>query len=153
MKIQILKNSQIPQLTKMIRQTCRKSFKLFYPKEWIATTISRQTTKRIREKAKTMHFYVAVHNNQILGCAAIGQTSADTSGIYSFFIKTEYQGKGIGTKLLKALQKDEFWLNAQSIEVSSSLNAIPFYVKNGFTHKNGKVLVEYGSVYLEKFKE
>ena len=151
MKIQILKNSQIPQLTKMIRQTCRKSFKLFYPKEWIATTISRQTTKRIREKAKTMHFYVVVHNNQILGCAAIGQTSADTSGIYSFFIKTEYQGKGIGTKLLKALQKDEFWLNAQRIEVSSSLNAIPFYVKNGFTHKNGKVLVEYGSVYLEKF--
>ena len=151
MKIQILKNSQIPQLIKMIRQTCRKSFKLFYPKEWIATTISRQTTKRIREKAKTMHFYVAVHNNQILGCAAIGQTSADTSGIYSFFIKTEYQGNGIGTKLLKALQKDEFWLNAQRIEVSSSLNAIPFYVKNGFTHKNGKVLVEYGSVYLEKF--
>ena len=151
MKIRLIQSTEIPATVKMIKQTCRKSFKLFYPKKWIATTISRQTTKRIREKAKTMHFYVAVHNNQILGCAAIGQTSADTSGIYSFFIKTEYQGKGIGTKLLKALQKDEFWLKAQRIEVSSSLNAIPFYVKNGFTHKNGKVLVEYGSVYLEKF--
>lgn len=153
MKIQILKNSQIPQLTKMIRQTCRKSFKLFYPKEWIATTISRQTAKRIREKAKIMHFYVAVHNNQILGCAAIGQTSADTSGIYSFFIKTEYQGKGIGKKLMKVLQKDEFWLRSKRIEVASSLNAIPFYIKHGFSYKNNEMVLDFGSVYLEKFKE
>lgn len=153
MEIGLVKNSELPKLAKMVQKTCRESFKFFYPQSWIDYTVKRQTPQRFRENAKTMHLYVAKHAKQIIGCAGIGRFDnlEDECVIVSFFVAHNSQGKGVGKALLKVLEKDEFYLRARRVEVASSLNAVPFYIKNGFRYKNDEMVLDYGSLHLEKF--
>lgn len=74
------------------------------------------------------------------------------SCIFSFCVHPNYQGKGIGKKLMKELEKDDYYKRSDRIEVSSSIPALPFYLKLGFKYKNNEMTFENGSFYLEKYK-
>ena len=71
--------------------------------------------------------------------------------IVSFCVAHKWQGKGIGKALMKVLEQDEVYLRSRRVEVASSLNALPFYLKNGFVYKNNEMVFDYGSFHLEKF--
>ena len=151
-KISLLQKEDCVALAKMVQETCRESFKFFYPQSWIEYTINRQTPQRFWEKAQTMHFYVAKIGKQIVGCAGISPyfDKADECVIVSFFVSKKFHGKGIGTQLLKHLEKDEIYVRSKRVEVASSLNALPFYIKNGFHYKNNEFDFDNGSLHLEK---
>ena len=153
MEIRLVKQSELPTLAKMVQETYRKSFEFFYPKSWIDYTVKRQTPERFLEKAKTMNFYVARHKEESIGCACVGQYNNldDECVIVSFCVAHKWQGKGIGKALMKMLEQDEVYLRSRRVEVASSLNALPFYLKNGFVYKNNEMVFDYGSFHLEKF--
>ena len=153
MEISLVKESELTALSKMVQKTCRESFKFFYPNDWIEYTIKRQTPQRFREMARAMHLYVAKKSEKIIGCAGIGRFKnlEDECVIVSFFVASDWQGKGIGKELLKTIEKDDIYLRVRRVEVASSLNAVPFYLKNGFKYKNGEMVLDYGSLHLEKF--
>ena len=54
-----------------------------------------------------------------------------------FFVLPEYIGKGIGKKIMNALENDEYFLKSKRIEITSSITALGFYKKLGYKHKNG----------------
>lgn len=63
----------------------------------------------------------------------------------------DYQGKGVGRKIIEALEADEYFLRARRTEVGSSLTAVNFYRKMGYEYKNGVTTPdESGVVRLEK---
>ena len=151
-KISLLQKEDCVALAKMVQETCKTSFKFFYPQTWIDYTISRQTPERFWENAQSMHFYIAKNGSKIVGCGAVSPyfDKKDECVIVSFYVASKYQGKGIGKALLQQLEKDEIYVRSKRVEVASSLNAIPFYMKNGFTHKTENITLDYGSVHLEK---
>jgi GNAT superfamily N-acetyltransferase len=67
------------------------------------------------------------------------------------FVDSDYQGKGYGRKIIETLEKDEYFLRAERIEIPASMSAIPFYRKMGYEHKNGELIYEDGHFALEKF--
>ena len=57
--------------------------------------------------------------------------------MFTIFVLPEYQGKGIGRKIIETLEQDEYFLRAKRVEIPASITATPFYLKMGYTYKNG----------------
>ena len=65
----------------------------------------------------------------------------------------EYQGKGVGRKIIETLESDNYFLRAKRIEIPASITACPFYRKLGYTYKNGIDVVDEEQLFrLEKFR-
>ena len=154
MTIELVSENDFEELSKMIQETCRISFENFYPNEWIEYTISRQTIERLKDKANKLHFYVAKEGCEIVGCGAIGDYygKKDESCLFSFFVKPNMQGKGVGKEIMNKLEKDNYFVRAKKVYVPSSIPAVPFYKKMGYDFKDGKMIFEDGSFLLEKIK-
>ena len=61
-------------------------------------------------------------------------------------------GQGIGTAIINALEKDEYFLRANRIEIPSSITAVTFYQKMGYTPKNGIEPDDEGIIRMEKIR-
>ena len=152
MTITMVSEHDLPNIVELIHETCKVSFKKFYPDAWINYTINRQTVNRLKEKMNLLHFYVIKDNNTIIGCGAIGDYygKLNESCVFSFFIHPSFQGKGYGKALMTTLEQDEFFLRAEKIYVPSSIPAIPFYRKMGYDFVNNKLIHDNGSFLLVK---
>ena len=155
MIIEKLKESDIPELRKMIQFTCEECFKLYYPQSIIQKTINALNEDGIKNRASWTHFYVVKENNKIIGCGAIGPYwgSETESSLFTIFVDPAMQGKGIGKQIIKTLEQDEYFIRAKRIEIPASLFAIPFYIKMGYKHKNGELIFENDNIKLEKFND
>lgn len=124
-----------------------------YSPEFIDENIRSHCPQMIAARAKESHFYVAVDGKKVIGCGGITGYwgSTEESYLISVFVLPEYQGKGVGRRIIKALEADEYFLRAWRTEVGSSLTAVNFYRKMGYEYKNGVTTPdEYGVVRLEK---
>ena len=94
-------------------------------------------TKKYFRTCKMESFYVAYEENKIIGCGAIGPywNRENESSLFTIFVLPEYQGKGIGRKIIETLEQDEYFLRANRIEIPASITATPFYLKMGYTFK------------------
>ncbi len=113
------------------------------------------TEDKILARSEISHMYVATVRNEVVGCGAISSYfgKEDESILLNIFVKPEFQGKGVGKKIVEALEKDEFFLRARRIEIPSSITACEFYKKLGYSHKyNLKELDKEGYYRLEKFR-
>ena len=92
----------------------------------------------------------------IIGCGAIGfyWGKEDESSLFTIFVLPEYQGKGVGRKIIETLEQDEYFLRAKRIEIPASITACTFYQKMGYNYKNGIAEIDEEELYrLEKFRE
>ena len=107
----------------LIAKTMRTTNVKDYPAEVIENTISRLTPENIIQRAGWMHFYVVCEGDTIIGCGAIGSYwgKLDESSLFNIFVLPEYQGKGVGRKIVETLEQDEFFLRAKRIEIPSSI--------------------------------
>lgn len=126
-----------------------------YSPAFIEESISRHSPKVIAERAKDAHFYVAMDGEPIIGCGGITGCwgSTEESYLTSIFVLPDYQGKGVGRKIVETLEADEYFRRAWRTEVGSSLTAVSFYRKMGYEYKNETADADkYGVVRLEKRK-
>ena len=80
-------------------------------------------------------YYIASMNNIIVGCGGINIDN-NTGKISWDIIHPKYQGKGIGTVLLKyRIDKLKLYPQIRSIVVRTSQYVYKFYEKNGFKLK------------------
>ena len=126
-----------------------------YSEEWINALEKRAQPSDILERAGWTHFYVVEDNDTIIGCGAIGPYwgSETESSLFTIFVLPEYQGKGIGRKIIETLEQDEYFLRAKRVEVPASITAVNFYRKFGYDYKNGVDRLDEEQLYrLEKFR-
>ena len=127
-----------------------------YSSEYIENVVQRLQPTSILERAQWTHFYVVCDRERIVGCGAIGPywDKLDESSLFTIFVLPEYHGQGIGRKIIETLEKDEYFLRANRIEIPASITATPFYIKMGYTYKNGiRTPDEEGLLRLEKQRD
>ena len=139
----------------LIIKTLRTTNIKDYSKEYIENDVKAFSPKGVIQRASWTHFYVVVYGEIIVGCGAIGPYwgKMNESSLFTIFVLPEYQGRGIGRKIIEALENDEFFLRAVRIEIPSSITACEFYKKMGYTYKDGRVVLDEECLYrLEKFR-
>lgn len=126
-------------VSELIRNTIRISNVKDYPIELMERLIESQTPQHVIERASWTHFYVVQQQKKIIGCGAIGPYwgKEDESSLFTIFVLSEYQGKGIGRAIINTLENDVYFLRARRIEIPASITGVPFYLKMGYHFKNG----------------
>jgi len=79
--------------------------------------------------------YVAEQNCKVVGTGAFvdfGNADKHKYSVSNLYIMPEYQFKGIGTRIFNYLLHEARSIEADSLHVPSSKNAISFYEKYGF---------------------
>ena len=83
--------------------------------------------ERVSSKLVEWHAYVAVVDGRIVGTGSLnGET------VRAVFVHPDYHGRGIGTKLMEAVENAANVQSVTTLSVQSSITAQPFYAKRGF---------------------
>ena len=155
MEIRVFKQEDAGEVAKLIAETLKVSNSKDYSSEYINENIASHSAEVLIERAKEGHMYVACDKERIIGCGAIaGYWGSKTESILlTIFVLPAYQGKGIGSQIIRTLEQDEFFLRAKRIEIPASITAVEFYRKMGYDYKNGVAELDGEQVYrLEKFR-
>ncbi len=101
-----------------------------YEKKILDAWIAAVTPVLVKERMKldNSKWFVAGVENKVTGFAAM-----ESEEIKSLYVHPDYQGKGIGSKLLKKLESEAALKNINRIFLNSSLNACKFYEAHGFS--------------------
>lgn len=105
-----------------------------YEEQVKAFWLSEYTKEKIMDSANRAHFYVAELNGEIVGSGGVGLDD-DKAYIFGVFINPFIQGKGIGTKIIGALEQDEICQQYKKVYLTASLSAGKFYQKLGYSYK------------------
>lgn len=143
------------EVSSLIIKTLRTTNIKDYSKEYIENDVRVFSPDGVIKRASWTHFYVVSEGNTIVGCGAIGSywDKEDESSLFNIFVLPEYQGKGVGRKIIETLEQDEFFLRAKRIEIPASITACEFYKKMGYIYKNGiDIIDEEQLIRLEKFR-
>ena len=142
-------------VSSLIIRTLKTTNSKDYSEESINAFERQLQPSHILERAGWTHFYVVEDNDTIIGCGAIGPYwgSETESSLFTIFVLPEYQGMGIGRKIIETLEQDEYFLRAKRIEIPASITAVNFYRKLGYDYKNGVDRPDEEQMYrLEKFR-
>lgn len=123
----------------MIAHTLRTANRADYDGDYLEDVIRRLQPPDILARASWQHFYVAEEDGRLIGCGAIGPYwgRTDESCLFTVFVHTDHQGRGIGRKIMEALEADEYFLRASRVEIPASITGTPFYLKMGYAYKDG----------------
>ena len=155
MKIRRFEEKDAKKVSKLIVETLRKTNIKDYSANLIENYVNNFQPENVLKRASWTHFYVAEEKGNIIGCGAIAPywDKIYESSLFTIFISSEHQGKGIGRKIIETLEKDEYFLRAKRIEVPASITAVQFYKKMGYSYKNGiNKADDEGIVRMEKFR-
>ena len=155
MTVRRFTDSDAEAVAELIAHTLRTTAVNDYSEEYIDRLISQYTPEAVAQKAAGGHFYVICEGEKIVACGAVGliPDKADEGYLYSVFVRTEYQGKGVGGRIIAALEADEYFVRSRRILVPSSITACKFYEKFGYRYVGGKPILDENLLYqMEKVK-
>ena len=123
----------------LIVRTLRVSNARDYPAAMLEELVTRMQPADILVRAGWTHFYVVEDGGAIVGCGAIGPywEKTDESSLFTIFVDPDWQGQGVGRRIIETLEQDEYALRAKRIEIPASITGLPFYLKLGYTYKDG----------------
>lgn len=154
MQIRAFRKEDADEVAQVIARTLRESNSKDYPKEYIEYNVASHSADELLKTSEQRHIYVVCDGERIVGTGGIaGYWGSRTESILlTIFVLPQYQGKGVGRKIIQTLEQDEYALRAYRIEIPASITAVEFYRKLGYDYKNGVKELEDGRLYrLEKF--
>lgn len=126
-QIRTFQEKDAEEIAALIRKTLMKVNSKDYTGEMIKKKIDEYSSENVKSLAASKSIYVAEIANTLVGTATI-----DKNKISGVFVKPEYIGKGIGTMLMNALEKEAKSRGFQNVVVESSLTAHNFYKRLGY---------------------
>lgn len=109
-----------------VRVTCAGH----YSREVIEIWAGRLRPEKYGEAIDRYEFFVAEEGGEVVGFGELGQESGEVQGLY---VSPDAAGRGVGRKLLSTLEERARAHGLESLRLTSSLNAVPFYERAGFT--------------------
>lgn len=114
-------------LARLHRGTIRSINRKDYTPEEIMVWSGRSSAKRFRDLGKINKRYVALRDGKIVGFGDYKDN--EVMGLY---IHKNFIGKGIGTQLLKRMEREVYSNGRRTLKCTSTITARSFYEKNGF---------------------
>jgi GNAT superfamily N-acetyltransferase len=114
-------------VSSLIRQTMRVSNSGDYPLERLQPLMDYFSPEKVLLLSLERRCLVAEINEQIVGTIAL-----EGAELCTFFIHPDYQGKGIGSQLLAAIEEVAVAVGIDTIHMDSSLTGVDFYVRRGY---------------------
>lgn len=128
MKIRLAQDKDYAAIARLHRATIKHINSKDYPEDVISVWAGRTNVRRFRNNAAKVKRWVAVENDKIIGfCDHNYQCELD--GLY---IHKDFQGKGVGKKLLKVAEDSMKKLGCKKIKIISTITAKTFYQKNSY---------------------
>ena len=120
----------------LISSTLRISNVRDYPEDFRAKVEASLTPKSLRELAKERVILVAMEGDAIVGTASLGRDQ-----VHAVFVHPARQGRGIGRRLMEALESEARARGERELILYASLSAVAFYEANGWRtvreHRDG----------------
>ncbi len=95
---------------------------------------------------------VALENNKVVGTASIDKYRGDETGtkfiLLTVFVKIEEHNKGIGKKLIEAIEDFARNIGCKELVIPASVYACEFYRKFGFDYLDGKKIQNEDKEYI-----
>ncbi|GAA3716509.1 GNAT family N-acetyltransferase [Salinicoccus jeotgali] len=150
-------NEDAKEISELVRQTLKQTNIKDYSQKYIEDQVRQMDENFFIERAQFTNCYVFVDENteKIVGVGSIGAYwgSENESSLFTIFVSPDYQGKGVGKRIMETLEADEYFIRANRIEIPASITALNFYLNMGYDFKNGLGEVDEEGLYrLEKFK-
>src|SRR5215212_458176 len=111
----------------LIRRTMRESNSRDYPLERLQPLIDYFSPEKVRQLGQERVCLVAEIDQLLIGTAAL-----DGAELATFFVLPEYQGQGIGMRLLAAIEEQARMQRITHITVDASLTGAAFYARMGY---------------------
>lgn len=127
MKIRLFQYKDADELSKLIGKTVVESNSEDYSKKAITVLVEHFSPKNLIKFSKKKDILVAIEKNKIVGTITL-----DSNKISAMFVLPNQQGKGVGRKLIKRLEKLAQQKGLELLRVRSSLTAFEFYKKMGY---------------------
>lgn len=152
------KDSDAEEVASLVKETMLTTNIKDYSKEYLDNDLKHLTAQDFKERAKNFHCYVFIDDtvSKIIAVGSIGAYwgKQDESSLFNIFVSSEYQGQGIGKRLIQVLEQDEYFKRATRIEIPASITGLGFYQKMGYAFKNGQSTLDDEQLYrLEKFNK
>ena len=155
MVIRRFKDEDAQPVSDMIIKALRISNSKDYSARELEEIAGHMQPEDIKKRAGWTHFYVVLEGDFIVGSGAIGPywDSLEESCLFTIFVDPNWQGKGIGRKIIETLEQDAYFKRARRIEIPASITGVDFYRKMGYDFKEGGEQVDAEGLYrLEKFR-
>jgi GNAT superfamily N-acetyltransferase len=111
----------------LIQRTMRESNSHDYSLDRLQPLIDYFSPEKVRRLGQERVCLVAEADRQLIGTAAL-----DGAELATFFVLPEHQGKGIGRRLLAAIEELARMQGITHITVDSSLTGTAFYARMGY---------------------
>ena len=141
------------QVSRLIITTLRTTNRADYTAAYLEDLIAGLGPEDIRDRAGKTHFYVVCEGDEIIGCGAVGPCTGRerVSSLSSVFVLPKYQNRGVGKELIRVLEQDPYFTDADRVEVPASITAVEFYRKLGYDYIDGERSLDEKQLYrLEK---
>ena len=120
----------------LISTTLRVSNVKDYPGDFLSKVEASLTPQSLRELAKERVILVAMEGGTIVGTASLGRNQ-----VHAVFVHPTRQGRGIGTRLMEAVESEARARGERELILYASLSAVAFYEANGWSavreHRDG----------------
>jgi predicted GNAT family N-acyltransferase len=91
-----------------------------------------ETTTRDEFENDSLHLMAVDENNNPLATGRLQFNKGNEVQVRSMAVATEYQGKGLGSEMLRYLEDEAKKRNYTRIILDARDNAVDFYTKNGY---------------------
>ena len=127
------------EVSTVIAEALRVSNAPDYPPESIQEMLDLYTPAGLLEQAGGEHLYVVLDGDRIVGSGGVApyMGSRTESILVTVFVLPEYQGRGVGRRIMETLEGDGYYLRADRVAVHSSITARDFYLKLGYGYRDG----------------
>lgn len=137
--IRKIRNEDAKEVAELIKRTLYEVNIKDYSIKDLENSSIQLSPEDLKKRVEENSYYVVEEDKKIIGVGGIGSYNGrkDESYIMSVFVLPEYIGKGIGRRIIEALEADEYFKRAKRTEVASSITALEFYKKLGYSYKDG----------------
>ena len=115
------------QVSALIRNTIREINSKDYSKEIIEKMCIRFSEENIINRLSNREMILMIENEEVIGTASLKGNI-----ILTVFVGVNVQGKGIGTKLMRYLEKMASKKGFKKVSLPSSITSVSFYKKLGY---------------------
>ena len=125
--IRAFDRSDAASVSAVIRETMRRSNGEDYPLSVLQPLIDYFSPAKVLRLGQERRCLVAEIGDEI-----VGTISLEESELCTFFVLPDFQRRGIGRKLLQAMEEVAAFSGHRRLHVDSSITGVPFYAGMGY---------------------